>query len=669
MQTGFYFDQSRCTGCYACTIACKDNHDIPAGPARWLRLSYREEGNYPQLFVSHMVSPCYHCTEPVCAYICPNEAIAKREEDGIVVVDREKCRGEKICGIIDEHSMGTDYLYGEQKSPCQIACPAHVQVPAYVNMVAKGRFKEALEMVRRNMPLPSVCGRVCMHPCETVCKRQELDEPVAIMAIKGFLADNVEETLPAPVARKYDHKVAIIGSGPAGLAAANDLVRLGYGVTVFESMPIAGGMLVAGVPVYRLPRKSLEQDINYLKALGIDIQTGTTVNLNDGVDGLLSGGYSAVLLAIGAHRGQKLNIPGAELSNCLTGTDFMRSANLGKATNLGKSVAIIGGGNVAIDCARMAIRLGATQAHIICLESRESMPADKEEIKQAEEEGILLHPSAMVTSINHEDSRITDVNVRGITDLLFSNDGKVSFKKSTGRARRLTADTVIFAIGQKPELNGLPVDGQISVKASGLISADPETMMTGRQGVFAAGDCSNGATSIVEAIASGQRAAFFLNRYLQQDVLRVRPEPAVDPAKIKVNIPPDKQKAPRQPMPLLPVVKRINNFNEVNLGYDAKTVMTEAKRCLNCAGHLCKDACPYSAPQFAAEQKAKMQKCDLCLERWSEGKKPVCVEACLPRALDAGPIKALQEKYGDNTEAYGFTYSTLVKPCVIHKSK
>ncbi len=668
MQTGFYFDQSRCTGCYACSIACKDNHDIPAGPAKWLRLSYREEGDFPNLYVSHVVSPCYHCSEPVCAYICPNEAICKREADGIVVVDREKCREEKTCGIINAGSIN-GYVYGEQAAPCQIACPANVQVPAYINMAAKGRFKEALEIVRRNMPLPSVCGKVCVHPCETVCKRQELDDPVAIMAIKGFLADHVAEPVPASLPRLYDKAVAIIGSGPAGLAAANDLLRRGYGVTVFESMPVAGGMLVAGVPEHRLPRPALARDIQYLQDLGVEIRTNSRIDPADGLDDLLQGEYAAVLLALGAHRGQKLHIPGAELDGCLTGTEFMRNTNMGVKDHPGKSVVVIGGGNVALDCARAAIRLGAGAAHIVCLESREDMPGDKDEIEQAAAEGVVFHPSSNVTGIDHGGKVVTGVTLQSIENLVISKDKGISFTPVNSSHRSLPADTVIFAIGQTPETGGLTGETPVGLKNSGIINIDTETMMTGKTGVFAAGDCAQGATSIVEAIASGQKAAFFIDRYLQNTVVRVIPETQIDPALIKVDIPPDKTKEPRVAMPLLPVSERINNFKEVHLGYTPEAAMAEAGRCLNCAGHLCKDACPYSAPQFAIEEKPRMQKCDLCLDRWEEGKKPVCVEACLPRALDAGPIQYLRETYSDNVDARGFEYAATIQPSVVHKAK
>ena len=420
MQKGFYFDQARCTGCFTCSVACKDWHDTPAGPAAWMRIHYREEGNYPKLFVSHVAAPCYHCAEPVCAYVCPNEALTKREEDGIVLVDRDKCRGEKPCGIIDESKMGADFLYGEAKAPCQVACPAHLYIPGYLALIAKGKNKEALELIRRNMPLPSVCGRVCLHPCETACRRKEVEEPIAIMALKGYVTDTVPYTPPQKIQQTQDHKVAIIGSGPAGLAAAYDLIRMGYGVTVFEALSVVGGMLAVGVPKHRLPREALQRDIDYLQALGLEIKTNTPVDLCNGLNDLMDQGYGAVLLALGAHRGQKPNIPGADLEGTLVGTSFMKAVNLGQEVRIGKKVLVVGGGNVAMDCARSALRLGAEEVHIACLEgSKEEMVAERSDIEQAEEEGVRIHTGLSLKQIFEAGGKVAGAHCIEVANLKF----------------------------------------------------------------------------------------------------------------------------------------------------------------------------------------------------------------------------------------------------------
>lgn len=668
MQTGFYFDQARCTGCFTCAVACKDWHDTPAGPANWMRILYREEGKFPKIFVSHVASPCYHCAEPVCSYVCPNEALTKREEDGIVIVDRDKCRDEKSCGIISESAA--DFRYGESEAPCQVACPAHLQIPGYVALIAKGKNKEALELIRQSMPLPSVCGRVCLHPCETACRRKDVEDPISIMALKGFVTDNVDEALPEKLAQSQPDKVAIIGSGPAGLAAAYDLIRMGYGVTVFESLSVIGGMLAVGVPEHRLPKAVLKRDIDYIQALGVEIKTDTPVDLGAGLDDLLKEGYASVLLALGAHRGQKPSIPGTNLDGTMVGTSFMRDVNLGKDVTVGKKVLVVGGGSVALDCARTAIRLGATDVQIACLEcSTEDMLAEPADLQQAEEEGIQFHPGLNLTRILEKAGQVAGAEGVEVENLEFDHDGRPHFEVIADSQRTIEADTVIFAIGQTPDLTGLSADSEIESSQRGTVAADPETMMTGRRGIFTAGDCFSGATSIVDAIAGGQKSAFYMNRYMQGDVLRVRPDNAVAEADIKVDIPEDTEKLPRQLVPTLSVADRMANFKEVALGFDAQAAIDEASRCLNCAGHLCKDVCPYSAPQFADEEKAKMQKCDLCFDRWDEGKKPICVEACPPRALDAGPLEELRAKYGEIKDAVGYTYSNVIEPSIVSKPK
>ncbi|MFC1916610.1 FAD-dependent oxidoreductase [Chloroflexota bacterium] len=669
MQTGFYFDQTRCTGCFTCAIACKDWHDIPAGPAKWMRISHREEGRFPELFVSHMASPCYHCAEPVCSFVCPNEAITKRDEDGIVIVNREKCRKEHTCGIISESAMGADFLYGESEAPCQVACPAHLYIPGYIALIAKGKFKEALDLIRRRMPLPSVCGRVCLHPCETACRRQEVEQPIAIEALKRFVTDYAPEELPERLPQWQKEKVAIVGSGPAGLAAAYDLIKMGYGVTVFEALPVAGGMLFVGIPEHRLPRDVLKRDIDYIEALGVELKTNAPVELEHGLDGLFDQGYGAILLALGAHKGQKLNIPGTDLEGTMVGTSFMRDVNFGKSVKVGQRVLVVGGGNVALDCARSARRLGATEVHVACLECREDIPAEASELEQAEEEGIRILPSLTLTQILGDAGKVTGVECQKITGLQFDQYKQPQFDVVKGSEQTIPADTVLFAIGQTPDLTGLANDGEIETSQAGTIVTASETLMSGRQGVFSAGDCVNGPTSTIDAIADGQKAAFYINRYLQGDVLRVKPKKIIDAVDIKVEIPPETEKQERQSMPLSPVTERVSNFKEVGLGFSAEAAIAEAKRCLNCAGHLCRDVCPYSAPQFDDEEKAEMQKCDLCLERWAGGKKPICVEACPVKALDAGPIEELRTKYGDVREAHGFVSSPIAEPSIVSKPK
>lgn len=666
MQVGFYFDQTRCTGCHACRVACKDWHDQPSGSASWMRILYQEEGPYPNIFASYLISNCYHCEEPVCSYVCPNEAIIKREEDGIVIVDKDKCREENPCGIISKESMGSDLNYGEFQAPCQVACPVHLPIPAYTALIAKGRFKEALDLIRRRMPLPSVCGRVCLHPCEEVCARKEVDQAIAIEALKGFVADNVPIELPRKLSQTQSEKVAIIGSGPAGLAAAYDLIRLGYGVTIFETLSVVGGMLSVGIPEHRLPRDILKRDIDYIKALGVEIKTNIQIDFGKGIDELLKQGYGAILIAIGAHKGKKLEIPGADLDGTLVGTSFMRDVNLGKEVKIGNNVLVIGGGNVAMDCARTARRLGAAEVGVTCLECCDDMPADIFEVEQAREEGIQIYDSRTFTKIISNNGKVSGVACLKITGCTFDDDGEAHFDLVDDKEHQLEADTVIFAIGQVPDINN---SGKIKIGKRGTITADPETLMLDSKGVFVAGDCFSGITSIIDAIGDGQKAVSHIHRYLQGDVLRVRHSPIVEASKIKVDIPPETEKKERQPMPLQSASERVSNFKEVTLGFSEEAAITEAERCLNCAGHLCKDVCPYSAPQFADGEKTIMQKCNYCVDRFDNGKQPICVEACYARALDSGTIEELKAKYGDTQEASSFVYSEIAKPAIIFRPK
>ncbi len=603
MQVGFYFDQSRCAGCHACRIACKDWHDVPAGPASWMRVNYYEKGPFPDIFASYLISPCYHCEEPVCSYVCPNEVITKREDNGIVVTDHDKCREEQSCGII----TNSKDLYGEAQAPCQIACPVHLHIPAYTTLIAKGKFKESLDLIRRRMPLPSVCGRVCLHPCEDVCKRQDVDQTIAIESLKGFVADHVPLEIPDKIPQTHSAKVAIIGSGPAGLSAAYDLIRLGYGITIFEALPIVGGMLSVGIPEHRLPREVLQRDIDYIKALGVEIKTNSPIDLENGIEDLFKQEYGAVLIAIGNHKGTKLKIPGVELEGTLVGTSFMRDVNLGKDVKVGNKVIVIGGGNVAMDCARTARRLGAAEVSVSCLECCDDMPATASEVEHAREEGIQIHDSHTFTRIEGDNGKVSGLGCLDITACTFDEDGQPQFDIVNDKEHIFEADTVIFAIGQTPDISN---SGKIKVNPAGTIVDDSESQFINIEGVFVAGDCFSGVASIIDAIASGQNAASHINRFLQGDVLRKKITPLSKATEIKVDIPSDIVKTNRQPMPYLPAADRVSNFKEVVMGFSEEAAITEAERCLNCAGHLCKDVCPYSAPQFDDGEKAKMQKCN-----------------------------------------------------------
>ena len=662
MQLGFYFDQTRCTGCYACAVACKDWNDIPAGTTHWRRIIPLEDGDWPDLFAAYLSTSCSHCADPICAVVCPAEAIVKREEDGIVLVDQDRCRQAAPCGIISNLPNGS---FGEMKSPCTIACPAGLNVQGYVGLIAKGRFKEARELILRDLPLPSVCGRICTHPCETVCKRQELDESVAIMDLKRFVTDQ-KYPLPDPLPITKRQKVAIIGSGPAGISAAWGLAKRGYAVTIFEALAVAGGMLAVGLPEYRLPSEILKRDLDYIKALGIEIRTNSPIGNGLKLDDLKGQGYEAIFLAIGAHKGDRLSIPGARLKGVLTGVTFLRDVNLGKRMSLGNKVIVLGGGRVAFDCARVASRLNTPEVHIACVEDRESMRALTTEIREVEEEGIIIHNRKCFAKIYGKDGRACGVECLEVEAFSFDQVGKLQVTPVVGSERIYEADTVIFAVGQSPDL-GLFSD--IGICEAGVIAASPHTMATNLPGIFVGGEAMSGPISVIEAVAAGKHAAASIDAYLQGFIFREGDSLRdIEPSQLEVEIPPEISRQPRQPIPVLPVTER-KTWQEISLGFSEEAAVAEAKRCLNCAGHICREVCPYHVPQFEADANAKMQMCNLCADRWKQDTKPICVMACPTRAMDAGPIEELMAKYGDEKEAEGFTFNPSTKPSVCFKPK
>ncbi|MFH1123536.1 MAG: FAD-dependent oxidoreductase [Pseudomonadota bacterium] len=662
MQLGFYFDQTRCIGCHTCAVACKDWNDIPAGPAHWRRILPIEEGQWPEPFAAYLSTSCHHCLDPICAAVCPAGAISKREKDGIVIVDREKCRQAAPCGII---SNFRDIPFGSMKSPCTLACPAGVNVQGYVSLISKGKFREALEVIRGDLPLPSVCGRVCTHPCESVCKRQELGGPIAVRDLKRFVTD-VTSLLPVPFPRTKDQKIAVIGSGPAGLSAGWALAKRGYPVTVFEALPVAGGMLAVGLPEYRLPGAILQRDLDYLQALGVEIRTNTPLGTGLTLHDLFDRRYEAVFLAIGAHKGHRPAIPGADLDGVHVGVTFLRNLNTGRRPSVGSRVLVLGGGHVALDCARSAYRLGAREVRVVCLEDRDSMWATGYEIQEAEQEGILVHNDRSIKRILGQNGRVSGVECLHVRSFHFDEEGQVHIDTTPGSERVYDSDTVIFAVGQTPDLSAF---GGILDRRGPILSVNPQTMATNLPGVFAGGDATGEGGSVVEAIASGKRAAASIDAFLQGLVFRgVDPLQGVDPAGIEVDIPAEIGEQQRQAPRNLSGSER-RTWKEVSMGFTEEAAVAEAKRCLNCAGHLCLEVCPYDAPQFGAEENARMQMCNLCVDRWERDKKPICVTACPTRAMDAGPLEELRAGHRNQREAEGFTYSESTNPSVCFRPK
>ena len=467
-------------------------------------------------------------------------------------------------------------------APCEHVCPLNVDAPGYIALISQSRFKEALELERRRNPLAGICGRVCHHPCETRCRRGDIDQPVSIAALKraaaDYGADNNTRTIKKYVPT-HKERIAIVGSGPAGLNAAYHLVKKGYPVTIFEALPVAGGMLAVGIPEFRLPRRVLQADIDFITSLGVEIRLNSPVT---SIDELKAQGYSAVLLSTGAHIGEKLGISGEDLNRVYDGAGYLKQINLGNGIDTGKKVVIIGGGNVAIDAARAALRLGAESATIVYRRPRRDMPANEEEICEAEQEGIQILDSTSPLQILGSKARVYGVECLRTSPGMYDSSGRRRPEIIPGSDFCLEADTVIAAVGQVPDTSFLERSGTIKVNGNKTITVNPATMETGQEGVFAAGDNTTGPLTVIDAMAGGERAAISIDRYikgipLDKNRLREHKTPQDIPwSEDEIEL------GRRYLIPELEPGERIGNFNETRLGFSRETAIDEARRCLRC---------------------------------------------------------------------------------------
>lgn len=470
------------------------------------------------------------------------------------------------------------------RAKCTNACPAEVDVPSYVALVAQGRYAEALEIHRRRNPFASICGRVCPAFCETKCRRGEVDQAVAIRQIKRFMADHEFQRpwIPAHFEDPKKEKVAIVGAGPAGLTAALRLAQRGYKVTVFEALPVAGGMMAVGIPEYRLPRHVLNAEIESVERAGVEIRLNTALGKDFTLDDLLNrDGYKAVILAVGAHRSRELGIEGEEMEGVYHGTRFLRDIALGRAPDLrGKRVAVVGGGDVAIDAARSAWRLGAEEVHLVYRRSRADMPARADEVEAAEKEGVQFHFLADPIRITG-DGRVTGVELLRQELGEFDASGRRRPMPIAGSEFTLDVDVLVPAIGQEPDLAWMDGDGAVETGRGATLVVD-KGLATSRAGVFAAGDAVLGPATVIEAVAQGNRAAEAVVHYLRtgrSDVVAARPRPEIVEQRFDLE---QYAEATRPPTREIPVEARRGNFDEVELPLDEATVQEECKRCLRC---------------------------------------------------------------------------------------
>ena len=486
------------------------------------------------------------------------------------------------------------------KAPCRMACPANINVQGYVQMVKEGKYREATEIIMKDLPLPGVLGRVCPHPCEKSCRRGEVDEPIAIRELKRVAADHTDlGDIPVPEIEAKEEQVAVVGSGPAGLSAAYFLALQGYKVSIYEAMPEAGGMMRYGIPEHRLPRSVLDNEIEKLKRYGIEIFTNTVVGKDITIEELREHGAKAIFLGPGAWKGLKLRIRGEESEGVRDVTSFLRDAHLGTLKKLEGKAVIIGGGHSALDGARVALRLGADEAHIIYRRSRTEMLAEPEEIEEAEKEGVKIHFLVAPLTIANENGKTKGIEC--IRTRLTEPD-------TTGRRKPIPvegsdffveAEHIIPAIGQEPDLDFLGEKTSIEISKWSLLKVNPETLQTSVPGIFAAGDAISGPATVIEAVDGGKRAARYISKYLRGEILPTewQEEPPVGTNWLE--IPDDEPTMNRMKAPTLPVEERLSGFQEVNLLVDEETGKREAARCLNCGGccecYECVKACKAQA--------------------------------------------------------------------------
>ena len=467
------------------------------------------------------------------------------------------------------------------QSPCQNSCPAGVDVPIYIAQISQDRVHQAYETILKRNPFPVVCGRVCHNPCELRCRREQIDAPLAIRALKRYAGDHgVQLQGTMTKGASNGRKVAVIGSGPAGMTAAYYLAQKGYGVTVFEAMSTAGGMLAVGIPAYRLPKDALAADLENIKQAGVEIKTDSKLGRDFTLQSLKKEGYNAIFVATGAHKTTELGIPGESLKGVISGLEFLKKVNLGLDVGVeDKVVAVVGGGNAAVDAARSALRKGAKEVHLLYRRRRVDMPAMEEEVRDALEEGVRLTCLVAPVRILGADGALKAVECQEMVPGSFDKRGRKNMVAKTGSEFLLPVNLLVKAVGQAPDSAGLLAGGLTGVTDRGTVVACRRTLLTQEKGVFAGGDCVSGPATVIEAIAQGRKAAAAMDQYLGGDGLLWGDEEIIERTFHREII---EEPTQRQKQEKVPATEAIKGFTEIEGAYDDTAACHEAIRCLRC---------------------------------------------------------------------------------------